>query len=156
MVQPPKIGIGCVLCHADTFTTSTSNIPQLSNTRFAPFSDYAIHHMGSNLTDGVNQGVAGPDEFRTAPLWGIGQRIFFLHDGRDDSIVQAILDHESPGNVCTTVNSLSETITVNGLTKSIPSKNTQTCGSEANSVIEKFRTLSISQKQDLINFLRSL
>ena len=137
VVQPPKIGIGCVLCHADTFTTNTSNIPQLSNTRFAPFSDYAVHHMGSNLTDGVNQGIAGPDEFRTAPLWGI-------------------LSHESAGNVCTTVNSVSETITLNGQSKSIASKQTQTCGSEANAVVEKFRTLTTSQKQDLLNFLRSL
>ena len=156
VVQPPKIGIGCVLCHADTFTTNTSNIPQLSNERFAPFSDYAVHHMGSNLTDGVNQGIAGPDEFRTAPLWGIGQRIFFLHDGRNDNLVQAILSHESAGNVCTTVNSVSETITLNGQSKSIASKQTQTCGSEANAVVEKFRTLTTSQKQDLLNFLRSL
>ncbi|HWZ43802.1 MAG TPA: di-heme oxidoredictase family protein [Candidatus Saccharimonadales bacterium] len=156
VLQKPKIGVGCVLCHADTFTTSASNIPQLSHTSFAPFSDYALHHMGSNLADGVNQGVSGPDEFRTAPLWGIGQRIFFLHDGREDNIVKAILDHESPGNVCTTVNSLSETVTINGLTKSISSKNTQTCGSEANAVIENFRALTISQKQDLIDFLRSL
>ena len=156
VVQPPKIGIGCVLCHADTFTTNTSNIPQLSNEHFAPFSDYAVHHMGSNLTDGVNQGIAGPDEFRTAPLWGIGQRIFFLHDGRNDNLVQAILSHESAGNVCTTVNSVSETITLNGQSKSIASKQTQTCGSEANAVVEKFRTLTTSQKQDLLNFLRSL
>jgi CxxC motif-containing protein (DUF1111 family) len=156
VVQPPKIGVGCVLCHADTFTTNTSNIGPLSNAPFAPFSDYAIHHMGSNLADGVNQGVAGPDEFRTQPLWGVGQRIFFMHDGRDNNIVQAILDHESPGSVCTTVNSVSEAVTVNGQAKSIPSKKTQTCGSEANLVIEKFRTLTISQKQDLINFLRSL
>lgn len=156
VVQPPKIGIGCVLCHADTFTTNTSNLAPLSNTTFAPFSDYAIHHMGSNLADGVSQGQAGPDEFRTQPLWGVGQRIFFMHDGRDNNIIQAVLDHESAGSVCTTVNSVSETVTVNGQSKSIPSKKTQTCGSEANLVIEKFRTLTISQKQDLINFLRSL
>jgi len=156
VVQPPKIGIGCVLCHADTFTTNTSNIPQLSDVTFAPFSDYALHHMGSNLADGVNQGLAGPDEFRTAPLWGIGQRIFFMHDGRDNNIIQAILDHESTGNVCTTVNSISETVTINGQTKSINSTQKHVCGSEANSVIEKFRTLTLSQKQDLINFLRSL
>ena len=156
VVQPPKIGIGCVLCHADTFTTNTSNIGPLSNVSFTPFSDYAVHHMGSNLADGVNQGLAGPDEFRTGPLWGIGQRLFFMHDGRDDNIIQAILDHESPGSVCTTVKSVSETVTINGQAKSIPSRTTQTCGSEANLVIEKFRTLTISQKQDLINFLRSL
>ena len=112
--------------------------------------------MGSNLADGVNQGQSGPDEFRSAPLWGIGQRIFFMHDGRDNNIIQAILDHESAGNVCTTVKSVSETVTINGQFKTIPSKTTQTCGSEANLVIEKFRTLTLSQKQDLINFLRSL
>src|SRR5436853_244135 len=94
--------------------------------------------------------------FGTRPLWGIGQRLFFMHDGRDDNIIQAILDHESPGSVCTTVKSVSETVTINGQAKSIPSRTTQTCGSEANLVIEKFRTLTISQKQDLINFLRSL
>jgi CxxC motif-containing protein (DUF1111 family) len=41
--------------------------------------------MGSNLADGIKQGAAGPDPFRTAPLWGVGQRLFFLHDGRTSS-----------------------------------------------------------------------
>jgi Di-haem oxidoreductase, putative peroxidase len=44
------------------------------------------------------RGAAGPDEFRTAPLWGVGQRIFFLHDGRTSDLIQAILDHASPGS----------------------------------------------------------
>ena len=38
--------------------------------------------MGPGLADGIVQGGAQGDEFRTAPLWGLGQRIFFLHDGR--------------------------------------------------------------------------
>jgi CxxC motif-containing protein (DUF1111 family) len=54
--------------------------------------------MGSLLADGVSQGGAGPDEFRTAPLWGLGQRIFFLHDGRTTNLVDVIHQHAGPGS----------------------------------------------------------
>jgi len=81
--------------------------------------------MGTGLADNVSQGGAGGDQFRTAPLWGLGQRIFFLHDGRTSNLITAIQDHQSSG-------------------------------SEATEVIENFSSLSSSQKQDLLNFLRSL
>lgn len=51
--------------------------------------------MGVKLADGISQGSAGGDEFRTAPLWGLGQRLFFLHDGRTGDLVQAIQAHKS-------------------------------------------------------------
>jgi CxxC motif-containing protein (DUF1111 family) len=54
--------------------------------------------MGKGLADGITQGAAGPDEFRTAPLWGVGQRIFFLHDGRTNNLLEAIRDHRSQGS----------------------------------------------------------
>ena len=55
--------------------------------------------MGSKLADGVTQGAAGPDEFRTAPLWGAGQRLFFLHDGRTNNLVDVIEQfHVSPAD----------------------------------------------------------
>jgi CxxC motif-containing protein (DUF1111 family) len=54
--------------------------------------------MGRGLADGVSQGNATGREFRTAPLWGAGQRIFFLHDGRTSDIQQAIEQHASPGS----------------------------------------------------------
>jgi CxxC motif-containing protein (DUF1111 family) len=54
--------------------------------------------MGDGLADGITQGAAGPDEFRTAPLWGIGQRVFFLHDGRTTNLVNAIAAHKSRGS----------------------------------------------------------
>jgi len=57
--------------------------------------------MGSGLADGISQGNAGPDEFRTAPLWGLGQRIFFLHDGRTQDLVEAIKEHASPASEAT-------------------------------------------------------
>ncbi len=62
------------------------------------FSDLLLHHMGKGLGDGITQGSAGPDEFRTAPLWGVGQRIFFLHDGRTTNLVAAIEAHRSRGS----------------------------------------------------------
>ena len=60
--------------------------------------DLLLHHMGVGLADGITQGAAGPDEFRTAPLWGVGQRVFFLHDGRTSNLIQAIRFHASPGS----------------------------------------------------------
>jgi CxxC motif-containing protein (DUF1111 family) len=52
--------------------------------------------MGQSLADGVVQGAASGNEFRTAPLWGLGQRIFFLHDGRTSDLLEAIAAHEGP------------------------------------------------------------
>jgi len=98
--------IGCVHCHTPSFTTgakiasgsSTSPSAALSNQTANLYSDLLVHHMGKRLADGITQGGAGPDEFRTAPLWGVGQRIFFLHDGRTTSLVEAIRDHQSDGS----------------------------------------------------------
>jgi CxxC motif-containing protein (DUF1111 family) len=59
--------------------------------------------MGKSLADGITQGGAGPDEFRTAPLWGVGQRIHFLHDGRTSNLVEAIRAHKSGGSEANTI-----------------------------------------------------
>ncbi len=90
--------IGCSLCHTPTLSTGVSSSAALNNKQARLFSDLAVHHMGSGLSDGVTQGSAGPDEFRTAPLWGLGQRAFFLHDGRTSDLLQAILAHSSDGS----------------------------------------------------------
>jgi len=103
--------VGCVRCHTPSFTTGkmiasgSSKVPSaaLSNRPVNLFSDLLVHHMGKGLADGITQGGAGPDEFRTAPLWGIGQRIFFLHDGRTSNLVEAIEAHKSPGSEATMV-----------------------------------------------------
>jgi CxxC motif-containing protein (DUF1111 family) len=122
--------VGCTACHTPSLQTGPSNLtPGLSNQQAALFSDLLVHHMGSGLADNVSQGSAGPDEFRTAPLWGVGQRIFFLHDGR-----------ATPAN--------------GGLLNAIEAH--ASSGSEANRVINVFNNLSSSQKQELLNFLRSL
>jgi CxxC motif-containing protein (DUF1111 family) len=75
----------------------------LSNAPVPAFSDFEIHHMGTGLADNVSQGSAGGDQFRTAPLWGLGQRIFLLHDGRTTNLLTAIQDHASQGSEATTV-----------------------------------------------------
>jgi CxxC motif-containing protein (DUF1111 family) len=67
------------------------------------FSDFEIHHMGGGLADNVSQGGAGGDQFRTAPLWGLGQRIFFLHDGRTNDLLVTIAAHSSNGSEATQV-----------------------------------------------------
>ena len=98
--------IGCVHCHTPSFTTgkmiasgsATSPSAALSNQTANLYSDLLVHHMGKGLADGITQGGAGPDEFRTAPLWGVGQRVFFLHDGRTTNLVEAIRDHKSKGS----------------------------------------------------------
>jgi len=97
---------GCAHCHTPSFTTgkmiasgsSTSPSAALSNQPVNLFSDLLVHHMGKGLADGITQGAAGPDEFRTAPLWGVGQRVFFLHDGRTSNLVEAIKAHKSKGS----------------------------------------------------------
>jgi CxxC motif-containing protein (DUF1111 family) len=90
--------IGCAACHSATLTTRQSQFTGMSNFSYHPFSDFALHHMGQALADGIIQGEAGSDEFRTTPLWGLGQRAFFLHDGRTADLGEAIEEHASPGS----------------------------------------------------------
>jgi CxxC motif-containing protein (DUF1111 family) len=134
--------VGCALCHTATLTTGLAKSAAMSNVAYHPYSDFAIHHMGAHLSDGINQGAAGPDQFRTAPLWGLGQRLFFLHDGRTSDLMQAIQDHLS-------------TDCVNSNTQFRVSTSLS-CTSEANAVVRRFNSLSRSQMQDVLNFLRSL
>ncbi|PWU05877.1 MAG: hypothetical protein C5B51_13400 [Terriglobia bacterium] len=120
--------VGCAFCHTPSLQTTGSSSPALSHKTVALYSDLALHHMGPGLADGLVQGNAAADEFRTGPLWGLGQRIFFLHDGRTTDLTVAISSHVSSGN---------------------PS-------SEANAVVGQYNALSDEQKQDVLNFLRSL
>ena len=81
--------------------------------------------MGKGLADGITQGEASGSQFRTAPLWGLGKRIFFLHDGRTTDLLEAIQAHDS-------------------------------LQSEASGSVSAFNSLSAVEKQNLLNFLRSL
>jgi CxxC motif-containing protein (DUF1111 family) len=91
--------VGCAMCHTPTLQTASSAFtPGLSQVNANLYSDLLVHHMGTNLADGVSQGGAGPDQFRSAPLWGLGQRIFLLHDGRTTDLLDAIKEHASSGS----------------------------------------------------------
>src|SRR5580704_4682341 len=81
------------LCHSQSLTSAASPYTGMSNAVYHPYSDFAIHHIGSSLDDGIYQGNGVSDEFRTAPLQGLGQRLFFLHDGRTSDLMQAIAAH---------------------------------------------------------------
>ena len=135
---------GCALCHTPSLVTDDSPYTGQGRQAIHPFSDFAIHHMGATLADGVSQGAAGPDEFRSAPLWGAGQRIFFLHDGRagpkNGGLVAAILAHRS---ACSDA----------AAPANDPGRG---CGSEANGSVAKFTGLTTAEQQDILNFLRSL
>jgi CxxC motif-containing protein (DUF1111 family) len=81
--------------------------------------------MGQALDDQITQGNAQGQDWRTAPLWGLGDRLYFMHDGRTKDLVEAIRVHDSQG-------------------------------SEARQVIGNYNGLTPAQKQDLLDFLRSL
>jgi CxxC motif-containing protein (DUF1111 family) len=142
--------VGCSMCHTPSLTTSNTTVVALANKTVNLYSDLALHHMGPVLADNIIQGAAGPDEFRTAPLWGIGQRVYFLHDGRTNDLLQAIQLHASggggrPNNVATI-----DAATNRG------GMGTNFQPSEANRVIAGFNNLSPASQQDVLNFLRSL
>jgi CxxC motif-containing protein (DUF1111 family) len=90
--------VGCTACHTPSMQTGASNIAALDKKDVPLYSDLALHNMGSDLSDEISQGGASGSEFRTAPLWGLGQRIFFLHDGRTKDLRQAIRAHSSRGS----------------------------------------------------------
>jgi CxxC motif-containing protein (DUF1111 family) len=95
--------VGCALCHTPSLMTGNSTVAALRNQAANLFSDLALHRMGSGLADNILQGNAAGDEFRTAPLWGLGQRIFLLHDGRTSDLLVAIRAHSSNGSEANTV-----------------------------------------------------
>jgi len=117
--------IGCTMCHTPSLQTGKVASAAVSGQTVHLYSDLAVHNMGQVLNDGIAQGQANPGDWRTAPLWGLGDRIFLLHDGRTKDLLEAIRLHDSQG-------------------------------SEAHQVIVNFGALTMDQKQDVLNFLRSL
>lgn len=120
---------GCAKCHTTTFTTTVDmTFPYTSNQVIHPYSDFLVHDMGPTLGDGRPDYLAGGDEWRTAPLWGIGltQKVsgyaYYLHDGRARTLTEAILWH----------------------------------GGEAQKSREAFGKLSASDREALLAFLNSL
>ena len=96
--------IGCVGCHVPTLTTGASEIAVLDRAEFHSYTDLLLHDMGPELDDGYTEAGALTSEWRTPPLWGIGiqesfqgGRAFYLHDGRAQSLREAIELHGGEG-----------------------------------------------------------
>ena len=129
---PEQPGIGCVACHtAQMMTGEKVSTAALQRRQVNLYSDLLLHHMGPGLADNITQGQARGDMFRTTPLWGLGQRRFFLHDGRTDDLLVAIDAHASPAS------------------NAYPA-------SEANTVIARFKLLPPAEQQAILSFLRAL
>lgn len=118
--------IGCAACHRPGFDLPAA--AEAPATHIAPYSDLLLHKMGPGLADGTMEGEAAGHEWRTAPLWGLGQAVAadgrgaLLHDGRAATILEAILWH----------------------------------GGEAAPAQQRVIALSTAQRDSLIAFLRSL
>ncbi|MCW3055517.1 MAG: hypothetical protein JWN14_4687, partial [Chthonomonadales bacterium] len=87
-------GIRCSACHVPSMQTGVNAVAALSKQNVPLYSDLLLHRMGMGLADGIQQGQAKGDMFRTAPLWGLSRRGFFMHDGRAFTYQDAIAAHD--------------------------------------------------------------
>ncbi len=90
----------CAVCHVPELRTGAATVMrQLSNQAFRAYTDLLLHDMGEELADGRPDFLAGPRDWRTPPLWGLGlsQTVSgssaMLHDGRARNVTEAILWH---------------------------------------------------------------
>ncbi len=119
----------CAQCHVPELKTGPYPLlPAIANRSFRPYTDLLLHDMGPDLADGRPDFKAGPRDWRTAPLWGIGvsQQVNgsmnLLHDGRARNVLEAILWH----------------------------------GGEAKASRDLFAGFSKAEREDLIAFVNSL
>ncbi len=120
---------GCAECHIKSMTTGNHATAALRSQMANLFSDLLVHDIHTG--DDISQGGASGAQFRTAPLWGLGQRLFFLHDGRTGNLVGAINAHG--GEAAQVIKNF------NGAVDASPG-----------------HSLNPDERQNLINFLRSL
>jgi CxxC motif-containing protein (DUF1111 family) len=119
----------CTACHAPTLTTGTAHrFAELRNQLIRPYTDLLLHDLGPDLADNFPQGAASGQEWRTAPLWGLGlltsinPDVRYLHDARARTVEEAILWH----------------------------------GGQATASRERFKALSADDRQSLMAFVKSL
>ncbi len=91
---------GCGKCHVSELKTGASPVAALNYKTFYPYTDLLLHDMGAGLDDGYTEGNAKTSEWRTPALWGLGLSknsqggvYYLLHDGRANTIEEAILLH---------------------------------------------------------------
>ncbi len=79
------VEVGCANCHTPIIPSAIGGLPA--------YTDLLLHDMGPELADGISAGFAQGSEFRTQPLWGVGLHPPYLHDGRADTLTEAIEWH---------------------------------------------------------------
>src|ERR1044072_5172673 len=101
--EPLFNSVGCNVCHTRTFTTANPGtsinggaftVPAALGAKIIhPFSDFALHNIGTG--DGIvqNAGQGSANMMRTAPLWGIRARNRFMHEGLNVTIFDTIQLH---------------------------------------------------------------
>jgi len=121
--------LGCAACHRPTLTLGEfAPVPALGGAQIHPYTDLLLHDLGEGLADGREDFLAGPRDWRTPPLWGLGlagkfgDGANYLHDGRALSLKEAILWH----------------------------------GGEAQAAADSFRDLAPPEREALLAFLHSL
>jgi cysteine-rich repeat protein len=85
--------IRCKSCHVERLRSAHHPVRAISFRPVRAFSDFLLHDMGPALADGIEQGDAKANEFRTAPLWGARASAPYLHDGRAPTLHDAIVAH---------------------------------------------------------------
>ena len=95
------VAFGCAGCHRPSLATGqTHPLAELRGQPIHPYTDLLLHDMGPELADQSElDHAAGPSEWRTPPLWGIGLtgtvsgHTHFLDDGRARNPLEVILWH---------------------------------------------------------------
>ena len=120
---------GCSICHVPELKAGPlPGLPQIKDQVFHAYTDLLLHDMGEALADGRPDFEAGPRDWRTPPLWGLGlsQAVSgstaMLHDGRARNAIEAILWH----------------------------------GGEAQAAREAFRNMPKADREALLRFLSSI
>ncbi|HEX7665874.1 MAG TPA: di-heme oxidoredictase family protein [Polyangiaceae bacterium] len=94
--------VACNGCHVKSLHTRADYpVKQLADIEAPVYTDMLLHDMGDDLADGVAggvEGMAGPRDWRTAPLLGLRFNRVLMHDGRASSVEDAILKHAGNGS----------------------------------------------------------
>lgn len=91
--------VGCADCHVPTSRTRADHpVAALRDREVALYTDLLLHDLGEGLDDGIVEGAAAPREWRTAPLVGLRFLRGLLHDGRAETVAEAIAAHASEGS----------------------------------------------------------
>jgi CxxC motif-containing protein (DUF1111 family) len=91
--------VGCADCHVPTARTRADHpVEALRDREVALYTDVLLHDLGEGLDDGLVEGAAEPREWRTAPLVGVRFLRGLLHDGRAETVAEAIAAHASEGS----------------------------------------------------------